>query len=711
VCVRGEPAARGDATRPHQAVTAPISPPRVDRVGAEDLPAFVSNGVIGMRVLELPLVPGVVIVSGLAGIHPVVDVEAAARAPYPLAGDIGINGVWLREAQYLASFTDQAYDFATGELTTRFRMKVDEITADVEVLTLCSRTQPTVVAQEVAVTLDAPADLTLRATVDPTDVQGRWLRRDTTTPGEPHAAVDGSMAWATLGDIGTVGIAYSTSFVGAGPAERSLVDSGRDTPLSTQYSLRARRGRRVRLHQIASLVPDAIHAQPDREAVRLAARAADEGFEELRRQNAAAWTDIWRGRINLVGAERRWQELADAALFYLVSSTHRASPASTSIFGLAQWTDYHYYYGHVMWDIEAFCVPPLSVLQPAAARSLLDFRARTLESARVNARLHDRDGVQFPWEAGMGSGQEAAPGAGKASWHEDHVSIDVAWAALQFAAVTGDEGYLRAAVWPIVEGVAEWLVSRAVVTDRGYEIRRAMGIAERELESDNEAYTNMGARLVLRGAIELAHRLGAPVREAWHDLLGGLVLPMDSAKRTVISHDGWQSNETKGATPGPLAGLFPLGERLSPAVERATIQRYLRLADGYIGSPMLSPFYGVWATRIGDRARALRLLDEGYGQLIGPRFLQTLEMRPDREPEKPNAGPFFANLGGFLSSLLFGFPGITLSLGPPTTWASRPVVLPEGWEAIEVERLWVRGRPARLVARHGAPAAEVTLQT
>ena len=487
----------------------PLSPARVDRVGAEDLPAFVSNGVIGMRVLELPLVPGVVIVSGLAGLHPVVQVEAAARAPYPLAGDIGINGVWLREAQYLASFAGQSYDFGTGELTTEFRLEIGKLTANVQVLTLASRTQPSVVLQEVAVTVDGAADLTLRSTVDPAGVQGRWLRRDTTTPGEPAPAVDGSMAWGTLGDMGSVGIAYATELEGATGARRSVVDAGQDAPLSTDYAIRARRGRTYRLRQLASLVPNTVHPEPDREAVRLAARAAATGFDELRRQNAAAWADIWRSRITLVGAERRWQELADAALFYLVSSTHRASPASTSIFGLAQWTDYHYYYGHVMWDIEAFCVPPLSVLQPSAARALLDFRSRTLEGARMNARQHDREGVQFPWEAGMASGHEAAPGAGKASWHEEHVSIDVAWAALQFAAATGDELYLRRSLWPIIEGVAEWLVSRAVRTARGYEIRGAMGIAEREKESNNEAFTNMGARIVLARAIELGRRLGA----------------------------------------------------------------------------------------------------------------------------------------------------------------------------------------------------------
>jgi trehalose/maltose hydrolase-like predicted phosphorylase len=681
----------------------------VERVGAEDLPAFVSNGVIGMRVLELPMVPGITIVSGLAGEHPVVGVEAAARAPYPLAGDLSVNGTWLREAQYLAAFRSQAYDFATGELTTRFEFMVDGVTAEVEVLTFCSRTQPSVTLQEVAVRLDSAADLVLRASLDPSDVAGRWLRRETSTPGEAKPAVDGSMLWGTLGDMGSVGLAYATEFTGAQEVRRAIVDSGRETPLSTDYALRARPGRRYRLRQIASLVPDVSHSAPERQAVRLTARAADDGFDELRRQNAAAWAEIWRGRIELVGAEPRWQELADAALFYLVSSTHRASPASTSIFGLAQWTDYHYYYGHVMWDIEAFCVPPLAVLQPAAARSLIDFRSRGVPAARRNARMLNREGIQFPWEAGMRAGEEAAPGAGTASWHEDHVSLDVAWAALQLAAATGDERYLRETVWPIVEGVAEWLVSRAERSERGFEIRRAMGIAERVLASDNEAYTNLGARVVLERAIKVARRLGVPVRPAWEELLHGLVVPMDAKGRTVISHDGWRPNEEKGKTPGPLAGIFPFGYRLDATIERATIERYLRLARDYLGSPMLSPLYGAWAARIGRREQALQLLEEGYGQLIGPRFLQTLEMRPDREPEKPNAGPFFANLGGFLSSLLFGFTGIELGEGEPSTWPAREVVLPAGWEEIRVERLWIHGQPARLTARHGAATATLEL--
>ena len=43
------------------------------------------------------------------------------------------------------------------------------------------------------------------------------------------------------------------------------------------------------------------------------------------------------------------------------------------------------------------------------------------------------------------------------------------------------------------------------------------------------------------------------------------------------------------------------------------------------------------------------------------------------------AGPFTANLGGFLSALLYGLTGITIGPGDPATWCQRPPSLPASW--------------------------------
>jgi len=249
------------------------------------------------------------------------------------------------------------------------------------------------------------------------------------------------------------------------------------------------------------------------------------------------------------------------------------------------------------------------------------------------------------------------------------------------------------------------LVSRVTRTDRGYEIRKTMGIAERESPCNNAAYTVMAAKRVLDAAIDTAGRLGRSFDPAWTRIRDGLALPRRG--EIVISHDGYRSSEDKGATPDPLMGVFPVGYPLEPDVEQATLKFYLDQAARYVGAPMLSPLLGVWAAWTGDRSLAAKLLEDGYGRFCTGRFMQTLEYRPDVFPEQPKASPFLANIGGFLQSLLLGFTGLRPSSDDPSRWAIRPVVLPEGWDRIEVDGLWIRGRRMRLVAQNAAKEAEL----
>ena len=686
----------------------PISPAAVTSSGTGDLPAYISNGLLGVRVLDVPLLPGILLVNGFAGMDPSVQVEAAASAPYAVAGDIALNGVWLRHFVHQATFVDQRYDFSSGELTTRFRYAAAGVTADVEVLTFCSRTQPTIVAQEVAIEVDSACELTLRALIDAAGVDGRMARRDRTIPGRPEEhAVDGSLAWESLGGLGRCGIAYATELQGDGSAERALPDWGIDTPLVTDHTIRARPGRTYRLHQVASLVPSVLHHDPDREATRLAGQAAREGFDRLRADNRAAWAELWKGRILIDAPERRWQELADAAFFYLNSSVHPSAPSSTSIFGLAKWHDYHYYYGHVMWDIEAFSVPSLAWSQPEAAYTLLEFRTQTIRAARGNAKLHGRRGLQFPWESGPIRGEEVAPGPGTASWHEDHVTLDVAWAFAQYAHSTGDRRFLAERAAPVLYDVADWIASRVTPARSGYAWRETMGIAERKVPSDNEAFTIMAATGVLGEAIACAEQLDHQVPASWPAVLAGLDVRRSPRNGAIMGHDGFHPGEEKGGTPGPLFGLYPFWFPVDPTTEQATLEYWLKLAPAYIGSPMLSPLYGVWAAWAGDRRLSAKLLEQGYADLVTGRFLQTLEQLPANEPDKPRAGPFFANIGGFLMGLQTGFPAIRIGPAGPETWPQRPVVLPAGWRSIEIERAWIRGRPTRIVAGHGMERAEI----
>jgi trehalose/maltose hydrolase-like predicted phosphorylase len=689
----------------------PISPPPVRGAADGQLPAYIANGVLGLRVRDVPLRRGVIIVNGLEGEDPVTHVISAAEAPYPLAGDLQVGRTWLSDALHRVDGLEQALDIATGELTSRFRFATDDGVATVEVLTYCSRSEPTIVAQELSINLDRPCDVSVRVGFDASGVPGAWARRETETPGTAERPVDGSLLWRTLGDRSTLGEAYITEFMGDAEARRAVHDWGEQRPMLTQYTFRARTDRRYRLRQLASVVAEALHRQPDRQAVRLVARASHIGWDTLRAENRRVWEDLWRGRVLIRSTDDRWQRLADLAFFYLNASVHRSSPSSTSIFGLAEWPDYHYYYGHVMWDVDTFVVPTLLFSQPDAAHALLSYRSRGIEAARRNAQMLGYGGIQFPWESGLGTSDEASPLAGDASRFEDHVSVDVALAFARYVHVTGDDGFLREEAWPVLQGVSDWLATRLERTRRGWEWRRSMGVAERPEPSDNPVFATAGAKVVLGEAIGAAERLGRQVSPTWLDMRDRLLIPCDPRTGVLLNHDGYRRDEEKGETPDPAAVLFPMGYLVEPAAERATLEACLSRADEYIGSPMLSALFGTWAAWTGDRGRSRRLLEEGYAAFETGRFGQILEYRADRFPEQTPAGPFAANMGGFLLGCMWGLPGILPGHDEPARWPRRRVVLPEGWEAIEIERAWVRGQAARIEARHGAQRATIELES
>lgn len=686
----------------------PISPPPARGPRGADLPAYVSNGLVGLRVRENPWQAGMCIVSGFAGEHHETRVEAAAAGPYPLGGDIALDGLWASDQPQAVEPLEQAYDFATGELTSRLAVRIGERRAEVEIVTFASRTHPTVVCQQVTVEVDAACDLMVRSRLDVDGLRGRMLERRLDTPGAAEPVCDGSILWESEGALGRLGLAMTTS-VGR-EAKRTQEPWDQLGPLSTTWTQRAAKGRPLRFQVLTSLVPDVMHHQPHRQAVRMVAMAGELGLDELRRRNRAVWRDLWRGRIRLVGAEPKWQAMADAAFFYLNSSVHSSSPSSTSIYGLATWRDHHYYFGHVMWDVDAFAIPPLALMQPDAARAMLEYRFRGLPAARRNAQLLGRLGVQFPWEAGPLAGEEAAPGGASAAAREDHINLHVARAFAWYADVTGDVRFLRERAWPVLSGVADWFVDRVDRGRAGYDLREGGGPAERKDTDDNDAMTLMAARIMLERAARLAEAMDLPPPDSWRTVAKGLHLPI-RADGVIASHDGYRSSEEKGATPSPLMGFFPFWADVDEDTRRRTLAFYLGLWRDYVGSPMLPALYGAWAAWAGDRDLSLKLLDEGYGLYQYGRFQQTLEYRLDLPSEGVATGPFFANMGGFVTGLLFGLPGLKVTDADPEQWPSRPVVLPAGWEAIECDRLWVRGRPCRLRARQGAERAELTFAT
>jgi trehalose/maltose hydrolase-like predicted phosphorylase len=685
----------------------PISPPPITAWDPRALPPYLSNGVLGLRLAWPGVGGGTTIVNGFAGLDPTDGVEGFARAPFALASDIELEGVRASVDRARCRLVEQRLDFATGELHTTWTFRVDDVTATVEVLSYAARSLPAIAVQEIAVSTDRAAALGLSAGIDRSDVPGRPDEVQQPPRGGPIEGVDGRLLWHSHGDIDRLGIAYATELSGAADAERTVSPRDQRGHVSTTYHLRTRAGRRVHLRQLTAMVPQMSHHQPEMQAGRIAALGVERGWAALRAENREIWREQWRVGIEVDTDDARWQAITDASVYYLLSSVHASSLASCSLFGLAFWPDYHYYHGHVMWDIETFTVPPLTLLAPTAARAMLDYRRRTLGAAMRGAALAGRRGALYPWESCPLHGEEVTPGARPGL--QDHVSLDVALAFERYVHATGDLDEARALAWPVMRAVADYAASRIEWTRRGAEWRGTLGPREHYQPIDNNAFVNASAVRTLDAAIELAGRLGIAPPAEWEPIARALRMPVHTRRGMLLNHDRARLSEPKGATPEGAAALFPAGYRTTARIESATYRYAVeQQAPTFLGTPMLSPLLPVFAARAGDRAASRDLLERGYGAFIDPPWSEPDEFPVDAS-DKPRAAPMFAHIGGYLSGLLFGYPGVRMHAGDPSSWPERPVVLPEGWRSIQAPELWIRRTRGSLTAVQGTPRAEISI--
>lgn len=661
-----------------------------------DAPAYVANGLIGLRVGPVPFPQTQTLLNGYVARQKFSGSEGYDFVPYPVGCDIQINGTWLSRRPDLATFERQDYDFSCGELASRFAFTVNGVTAVLEVLTFCSRSIPTLVLQEVKVTLDSPAEVCLRTQIDHAGVPGRCLERVF-----PKKYADALVHWEAPGALSTCGSAFVTEFLGADAAV-SVNNWGFEEDIQVKnQTFDAEPGRLYTLHQYGSLVPSAMHAEPHWQALRLLGVATWQGFDKLRVDNRAAWSELWRGRIVILGADSGMQDALDAAFFYQKSSVHPSSPCSVAPFGLGS---REAYYGHVFWDAETFVYPIELLTQPEAARAMLDYRSRMLPAAAMNARMNGYLGVQFPWQS-YASGGEVTPVWAGGGITEHHVNADVAVAFAQYVHATDDDLFARQSSWPVIQGVAEWIMSRVTRTGRGYEILHVTGPIEEYDNVNNDAYTNMSAALALREASALGRKLGMRPPVTWDTVADGMVIPLDAAGQVIVSREEGAPRE-----PGvdALAAFFPLSFEWDEDIVRRTMERVV--ASAKPGGAMFSGFMGVYAARLGDRRKARELLETGLRCFVSEPFSMFTEVAdPDLTCGYKGQAPFLSNPAGSQISFLFGLTGLCLGPGSPASWAKLPVVMPEGWDGIEVERIWAHGGPAHLRAVHGAERARIEL--
>ena len=302
-------------------------------------------------------------------------------------------------------------------------------------------------------------------------------------------------------------------------------------------SVTVQQGRDVVIDKVA-----AVHSSRDRPLIdpEQAARETlrrSRNIGSLYDDHERAWARLWTRFGVEVGAS---PEIALAINLHLYHLLQTLSPHTIDIDAGVPARGLHGegYRGHVFWD-ELFVTPLLGLHLPAVARSMLEYRCRRLDPARVAAAEAGHRGAMFPWQS-AGSGDEETPtrlfNVRSGRWMPDnsrlqrHVGIAVAYEIWQHYEVTGDDAWLADRGAETLLEIARFLADLTSydAEDDHYDIAGVMGPDEfhdgypgaSAPGLRNNAYTNVMTVWVLLRARALLDRLDGPTSAELCERLG-----------------------------------------------------------------------------------------------------------------------------------------------------------------------------------------------
>jgi protein-glucosylgalactosylhydroxylysine glucosidase len=417
-------------------------------------------------------------------------------------------------------------------------------------------------------------------------------------------------------------------------------------------------------------ITSAHHQDPLNEAERLTIYAVLEGSERLMKFHQAAWDQLWKSDITIEGDLQAQQDV-HSMLYHLYSFVREGTAQAPSPMGLSGLG----YNGHIFWDSELWMFPPLLLLQPQLARSMMEYRFQRLEAAKQNAFAYGYRGAMFPWESAA-SGEEDTPVWALSGPFEHHITADVAIAAWNYYCITKDKQWLKEKGFPILSATADFWTSRVERNGPGkYEIRNVVAADEWAENVDNNAFTNASAKANLRFADAAASILGLPRNPDWMLVADNIpVLKMDDG--VTREHASYAGEGIKQADVNLLA--YPLKEITDNRQIRKDLEYYETRVPNKGTPAMTQAVFALLYARLGDAEKAAYWFRDAYLPNLLPPFRVIAET-------KGGTNPYFATgAGGVLQAVLMGFAGIDITPGGMMQIKS---VLPAGWKKLTVTGL------------------------
>ena len=472
-------------------------------------------------------------------------------------------------------------------------------------------------------------------------------------------------------------VAASTSFIFNEPhgQEPDVIHEDWDYNMHlAKFKKQLKAGETYRFSVVGSVTSTAHTPDPHNEAERLTIFAALERTERLLMRHNAEWAKLWQSDI-VIDGDPDAQKAVRSALYHLYSFVREGSGYSLSPMGLSGLG----YNGHVFWDTELWMYPPLLMLKPDIAKSILEYRFQRMDMARQNAFSHGYKGVMFPWESDA-DGQEATPVWALTGPFQHHITGCVGWAFWKYYQVTQDKEWLKTRGYPMLKEVADFWASRVERDGPGnYHINNVIGANEWQENIDDNAFTNGMAKTSLQYAIQAAQVLGLTPNPDWK-------LVADNIPILKFADGTTKENRTYDGVPIKQADVNLLAYPLNMVQGEAAIRKDLAYYE-----PRYSPEGPAmgWSTlatlhaRLGEPEKAYTWFVKSYKPNEVPPFGVLSETAG-------GTNPYFATgAGGMLQAVLSGFGGLEITDAGIVQLKTK---LPKEWKSLTIKGLGPQGK-------------------
>jgi maltose phosphorylase len=338
------------------------------------------------------------------------------------------------------------------------------------------------------------------------------------------------------------------------PAEKQDIEG--DQFIGCRFALGLVQGQEMRVDKLNALYTARNTSQSDDEAWASGTELLDHyqnaSYSEALRQNSEYWAQVWnRSDITIEGDPDTQQGIRFC--IFQMHQTYRGivDGANIGAKGLTG-EDYN---GNTFWDTETYCLPFYLFSNPQAARSLIDFRYKTLPQAMERARQLDCEGACFP--VATSDGTESCT-----LWQ--HASLQfqpttaVAYAIWHYFKIIGDFEFLYSVGIELLIHICRFLASRgqwAPGRDQfGY--YAVMGPDEFQMMVNNNCYTNLMAKRTFEYTLQVLADMEnaqpekkidlfrvlacAPAElEKWKHMAENMIIPRDPETGVYEQHEGF----------------------------------------------------------------------------------------------------------------------------------------------------------------------------